>query len=109
MKSSTSFCRLVKAMHPLWGEQKEKSIACEKYPKTFRTIYGYNELVRILRPSRKQREDLRDLPTYSIPEAATFLAIPPSTLSYWFSGTRRILHPTGDYRAHSLLSFKDLA
>jgi uncharacterized protein (DUF433 family) len=77
--------------------------------KTFRTVFGYNEIVRILKPTRKLGQSLRDLPTYSIPEAAAVLAIPPRTLSYWFSGAHRIFQPAGEYRTHSLLSFKDIA
>jgi uncharacterized protein (DUF433 family) len=64
--------------------------------------------VRIRKPNRTPGQDLRDLPTYSIPEAATFLAIPARTLSYWFSGKYRIFHPAGDYEKYSLLSFKDV-
>jgi uncharacterized protein (DUF433 family) len=65
--------------------------------------------VQIRKPSRASRQDLRDLPTYSIPEAATFLAIPPRTLNGWFSGAGRLFSPAGDYKTCSLLSFKDVA
>ena len=77
--------------------------------KTFRHTFGYNDLVRIRKPTRTPGQDLRDLPTYSVPEAARFLAIPPRTLSYWFSGRNRIFRPAGNYHTYSLLSFKDVA
>lgn len=46
---------------------------------------------------------------YSIPEAATFLAIPHRTLHEWFRGENRLFHPAGSYRSYSLLSFRDLS
>lgn len=64
--------------------------------------------MQIRRPTRAVGEDLRDLPTYSIPEAATFLAIPRRTLSEWFSTRDRLFTPAGDYLRCSLLSFKDI-
>ncbi len=77
--------------------------------KTFRRTFGYNDLMRIRKPIRTPDQDLRDLPSYSIPEAAAFLAIPSRTLSYWFSGSDRIFRPSGDYRSYSLLSFTDIS
>ncbi len=77
--------------------------------RTFRRIFDYTELVRIKRPIRSNKQDLRDTPIYSIPEAARSLAMPPRTLTSWFSGRERIFTPAGDYQNYSLLSFKDVA
>jgi uncharacterized protein (DUF433 family) len=41
---------------------------------------------------RRTNEDIRELPSYSITEAAYYLSIPPSTLKTWFRGYRG---PTG--------------
>ena len=41
---------------------------------------------------RRTTEDIRELPSYSITEAAYYLGIPPSTLKTWFRGYRG---PTG--------------
>lgn len=41
---------------------------------------------------RRTTEDIRELPSYSITEAAYYLGIPPSTLKTWFRGYRT---PTG--------------
>lgn len=65
--------------------------------------------VRVTRPNRGNGQDLRDVPTYTIPEAATFLAVPSRTLHYWFSGKNRVFRPAGDYDNYSLLSFQDVA
>jgi len=48
---------------------------------------------------RRADEDLRELPSYSITEAAYYLGIPPSTLKTWVRGyKRRII--TGVYRQY---------
>ena len=60
------------------------------------------------KPIREQGEDLRTLPTYTLPEAAAFLAIPESTLYAWFRGPRNPLEPAGHAGSISLLSFRDL-
>lgn len=62
----------------------------------------------MLRTPRTADEALRDYPTYTIPEAAEYLAMPRRTLQSWVydkplwsvSGSRRPIH---------LLSFKDVA
>jgi uncharacterized protein (DUF433 family) len=77
--------------------------------KTFRRIFGYNEAVRVRKPTREVGQDLSDLPTYSISEAASFLAIPPRTMTEWFAVRRGLFTPSGDYGSYSLLSFRDLA
>ena len=61
------------------------------------------------KPFLQAGQDLRDLPTYTLPEAATFLAVPPRTIHYWFAGNSPILEPSGHLGDISLLSFRDLA
>ncbi len=48
------------------------------------------------------------LPTYTIPEAATFLAMSPSTLFDWYAGGDPILKPSAFVRNIALLSFRDI-
>ena len=61
------------------------------------------------RPELQPGEDLRDLPTYTIPEAALFLGISPRTVSYWYSPGNDILSPSRRKNGASLLSFRDVA
>jgi uncharacterized protein (DUF433 family) len=64
---------------------------------------------------RRAYEDIRELPSYSITEAAFYLGIPPSTLKTWFRGYRSamgrrhppMLKPADGKRL--LLSFYNLA
>ena len=62
------------------------------------------------KPSLRPGQDLDTLPTYTIPEAANYLAIEPFTLFEWYSGPRPILRASGEYgeSAFSLLSFRDI-
>jgi uncharacterized protein (DUF433 family) len=60
------------------------------------------------KPSRKKNQPLETLPTYTIPEAATFLAMSPGTLSDWYAGDNPVLRPSGFVRNIALLSFRDL-
>jgi uncharacterized protein (DUF433 family) len=60
------------------------------------------------KPSRRLGQDLRQLPTYTIPEAATFLAIKPRTLFSWYEGNSPILKSSGCYGSIHLLSYLDL-
>ena len=60
------------------------------------------------KPVLQAGQDLRDLPTYTIPEAAAFLGISPRTMSYWY-GDSPILDPSGRTGGTTLLSFKDVA
>jgi uncharacterized protein (DUF433 family) len=63
------------------------------------------------KPSRKPRQDARNLPTYTIPEAASMLAINQWTLSDWYAEPRPVLVASGTYldKGHiKLLSFRDL-
>ena len=62
------------------------------------------------KPVRGEGQDLRTLPTYTIPEAASFLAMPPRTLQSWYSGKGeiRLLVPSKSVGSVALLSFRDL-
>jgi uncharacterized protein (DUF433 family) len=60
------------------------------------------------KPIRKPRQDIRTLPTYTIPEAASFLAIVPRTLFSWYEGVDPILKASGSYGSIHLLSYLDL-
>jgi uncharacterized protein (DUF433 family) len=60
------------------------------------------------KPIRRRGEDLRDLPTYTIPEAASFLAISQRTLSSWYTGSQPVLLASGRYGDMYLLSYRDL-
>lgn len=76
--------------------------------RTFRQTFGYTDLVLKRKPVRMDRQDLRDLATYTIPEAATFLAIPRRTMADWF-GPQRLFKASANYGGYSLLSFRDIA
>jgi uncharacterized protein (DUF433 family) len=60
------------------------------------------------KPVLKHGEDPRDLPTYTVPEAALFLAIPDRTMQFWFSDEHGLIKPAGEYGRASLLSFRNL-
>lgn len=60
------------------------------------------------KPVRRSGQDIRTLPTYTIPEAAAFLAIPRRTLASWYEGHDPILKASGKYGATHLLSYRDL-
>src|ERR1019366_5935316 len=60
------------------------------------------------KPARKPRQDIRTLPTYSIPEAAVFLAIPRRTMASWYEGAEPILKASGHYGPTHLLSYRDI-
>ena len=63
------------------------------------------------KPTRKPRQDVRNLPTYTIPEAAGILAINRWTLSDWYEGQFPLLKASGTYQDNGnmkLLSFRDL-
>jgi uncharacterized protein (DUF433 family) len=75
---------------------------------TLERIYGYTESVLSRKPIRKIGEELRGFPTYTIPEAATFLGISPRTMRDWFSGSAAILTASGHIKELPLLSFKDM-
>ena len=63
------------------------------------------------KPTPKSRQDVRTLPTYTIPEAAAILAINQWTLAEWYAGEEPILKASGSYQDRGnikLLSFRDL-
>jgi uncharacterized protein (DUF433 family) len=60
------------------------------------------------KPVRRLGQDIRTLPTYTIPEAAVFLAIPRRTLASWYEGADPILKASGQYGLTHLLSYRDL-
>jgi uncharacterized protein (DUF433 family) len=86
-------------------EQRERD---PRDSRTFRRIFDYNKLVLKRKPVLQAGRDLRDLPTYTIPEAARFLAIPERTMPYWYSDSS-ILRASGNIGDISLLSFRDVA
>jgi uncharacterized protein (DUF433 family) len=60
------------------------------------------------KPFRQPRQDVRTLATYTIPEAAAFLAINQRTLFSWYEGNHPILKASGYLGAVHLLSYRDL-
>ena len=50
--------------------------------------FFYTKMARV--KIRRTTEDIRELPSYSITEAAHYLAIPPSTLKSWFRGYKGV-------------------
>ncbi len=60
------------------------------------------------KPVRQPGQDIRTLPTYTIPEAAAFLAIPRRTLACWYERNEAMLKATGRYGNIHLLSYRDL-
>ncbi len=60
------------------------------------------------KPIRKPGQNVRLLPTYTIPEAALFLAIPQRTLLSWYEGEDPVLKASGMYGTIHLLSYRDL-
>jgi uncharacterized protein (DUF433 family) len=76
--------------------------------KPLRKVFGYTNAVLKSKPTRRSGEDLRDFPTYTVPEAAVFLGIPVRTMREWFSGSQALLSPSGRVADLPLLSFKDM-
>jgi uncharacterized protein (DUF433 family) len=60
------------------------------------------------KPVRRPGQDIGTLLTYTIPEAAAFLAIPRRTLASWYEGEDPILKASGRYGSAHLLSYRDL-
>ncbi len=60
------------------------------------------------KPARKPGQDLRTVPTFTIPEAARMLAIPQRTLFFWYEGDDPILCASDHIGSVHLLSYKDL-
>jgi uncharacterized protein (DUF433 family) len=74
--------------------------------RTFDTIFG---MVLQGKPVLLPDQDRRDLPTYTIPEAARYLGISERTAQYWYSGQNNILRPSAYCGHTALLSFRDLS
>lgn len=70
-----------------------------------RTSVGAEPLIR---QPREPKESLRDYPTYSVHEAALFIAMPQRTLQRWVYDKPFFEVAGSEYR-QNLLSFKDLA
>ena len=70
--------------------------------------HGINSYLLKNKPSRAPKQPLELLPTYTIPEAATFLAMSMLTLFEWYAGENPILKPSGFLGRVALLSFRDL-
>ncbi len=60
------------------------------------------------KPIRKPGQDLRTVPTYTIPEAAGFLAVPARTMFSWYEGNEPILMASATSGSIHLLSYRDL-
>src|SRR5207302_2037081 len=60
------------------------------------------------KPVRQPGQYIRTLPTYTIPEAAAFLAIKRRTLFSWYEGDGPILKASATYGLVHLLSYRDL-
>lgn len=60
------------------------------------------------KPARKPGQDIRTVPTYTIPEAASFLAINARTLFSWYEGSEPILKASAICGSIHLLSYRDL-
>jgi uncharacterized protein (DUF433 family) len=72
-----------------------------------RMLYSHPGMLRC-KPVRLKRQDVRTLPTYTIPEAAPFLAIKERTLFSWYEGDDPILKASGECGSIHLLSYRDL-
>lgn len=71
-------------------------------------IGGVQKAVLRHKPVRRPGQDIRTLPTYTIPEAAAFLAIPRRTLASWYEGDDPLLKASAIYGHTHLLSYRDL-
>lgn len=60
------------------------------------------------KPTRQPKQSLVELPTYTIPEAAVFLAMTTRRLQDWYIGDSPILKASGSVGNIPLLSFRDL-
>jgi len=60
------------------------------------------------KPVRRPGQDIRTLPTYTIPEAAAFLAIRRRTMSSWYEGKEPILKASCTCGSTHLLSYRDI-
>ncbi len=70
-------------------------------------IYSPGDEMLKNKPSRRPGQDLRTVPTYTIPEAAQFLAIRPRTLFSWYEGEEHT-KASALFGAIHLLSYRDI-
>jgi uncharacterized protein (DUF433 family) len=69
---------------------------------------GIEDIVWKKKPIREAGQELATLPSYTLPEASVFLAIPYYRLYEWYSGDKPVLVPSGHLGDMPLLSFRDL-
>jgi uncharacterized protein (DUF433 family) len=72
------------------------------------SVFGYTFAVPPGFPQLAPKQDKRDLGRYSIPEAATSLAMPERTMRRWFLGKDRIFTPSYQSGSTVFLSFNDI-
>jgi uncharacterized protein (DUF433 family) len=83
-------------------------------PNTLSGLLRVRHTVLRNKPVRQPGQDIRTLPTFTIPEAAEALAIRRRTLFSWYDGNDPILKASGSYRSNGadgsihLLSYRDL-
>jgi uncharacterized protein (DUF433 family) len=77
-------------------------------PSLNRCIYSRGDEMLKNKPIRRPGQDLRTVPTYTIPEAAEFLAIRQRTLFSWYEGDEPILKASANCGAIHLLSYRDM-
>jgi uncharacterized protein (DUF433 family) len=71
-------------------------------------LRGFEESDTVKRIPRRSNQSLLDFPTYTIPEAALYLAIPVRTLRYWVLDNP-VWEIAGADLESPLLSFRDVA
>jgi uncharacterized protein (DUF433 family) len=78
---------------------------------TVSRIFEYEEFMLRNKPVLEKGQDIRTLPTYTIPEAGKYLAIESWTLLSWYSHPDPLLKNSGwygDTQSFALLSFQDI-
>jgi uncharacterized protein (DUF433 family) len=70
-------------------------------------IYGCRDVLKG-KPIREKGQSISAVPTYTIPEAANFLALNQRTLFSWYEGDKPILKASGLYGSVHLLSYRDI-
>ena len=76
--------------------------------RSFRRLFGYTSTVPSTMPQLAPGQDMRDLGRYSIPEAASLIAMPERTMRSWFLGKKRIFRPSFHHGDTVRLSFNDV-
>jgi uncharacterized protein (DUF433 family) len=90
----------------------ETQYLAPKYMALLEHLGGYLVILKFVlkhRPVRNSGQDLRDLPTYTLPEAATFLAMSQGKIHYWYDGPTPFLTSSEKTQGTRLLSFRDLS